>query len=173
MNGSQKIHAPKPVRASSNINGVKISCKLNFEKIDEKHNQPFSSYTPKIVKYFKDIGFKKRVISSFNFKMENYLNLNEDSSNPFKTFEKDFKTMSDEHDDFMSKSEILCILKNDSTFYESSIYRSENFCSGEEYTFEDEITMPPIRVKNPFHKNIENLEDDEYFEALGDTYMPK
>lgn len=211
MNGSlNKIIAPKPVKASSNIAGIKMS--YNFESNFEKIIPQIGSHTPRtgnLNKRETSLNFSKFAMrssselypqsqhrNSINSNIDKNKILFSDDGSPFSEFEKsvekDFKSIQDE--DSLSKSEILSILKNDSTFYESTVYRSENFFShnkndDEEFVFgEERISMPPIRTKNPFYKNFENEnvenvekiemeklvnETDDYFYNIGESYDPK
>lgn len=185
MNGSGKIFAPKPVKANSNANGVKIIS--NFEKIN---TLPFNSHTPKPVKNNSEYNLNRKTEYLFMNPENNTCNRNSeniikvpfraqsnkflcdltsnDQQSHFETdlgsIERDFQNIREKIDESLSKSEILSILRNDSTNYESCVYRSENALTCEkddvedsEFFFVDDIrtSMPPIRSKNPFYKNYD------------------
>ena len=178
MNDNFKIFAPRPVRASSNRNEIKMSCNLNYEyKLSkfEKIDQPFNSYTPKLnnqklnLNYEGNIKIYSRKLDYFRkTSLEWSVNTQQtgrtkflQDDNPFSVFEKnlekDFRNINSNDEDSFSKGEILSILRNDSTFYESVIYRSDYFGKDEEDEIiidEEIITNVPPRIKNPFIKNF-------------------
>jgi hypothetical protein len=96
-----------------------------------------------------------------------------------KTVQNDFTKMKND-DDTVSKSEILSILRSDSTNFES-VYGSVNLLNENEeedfFVFDEfRTSMPPIRSGNPFYKNFEKETpvEDEDFNFIGiESYDPK
>ena len=181
MTDTPKMFAPKPIKASSNVNGVRLI--NNFEKIK---NVQFNSYTPKLEKNKMEITTHSKFTGRLfdmaapgqdkleNFQLSKKGSLFEVHWEEDKTeiplFEnilrKDFGVFKNECEDLKSKSEILSILRNGngsmSTNY-SNFYQSENLDfnpntseHGDFFIIDDlRTSMPPIRSHNPLCRNFD------------------
>ena len=93
-----------------------------------------------------------------------------------KNVEKDFHKLKLDDDESQFKSEILSILRSESTAHDSYLYRSVNFNLEKEEQDEldvpesDRISMPPIRSSNPLYKNFE-LENFECVECNYNNFI--
>jgi len=182
MDEDIKIFAPKPVKASSNFKGVKIKFG-DFEKM----STPAQCHTPQLgsdsgrykrMKFTRVKEENKRIDLSANDLNGLNFDLGEDAFFE-KTVQNDFSKIKSD-DDSVSKSEILSILRSDSTNFES-VYGSVNLFNDneeEDYFVFDECrtSMPPIRSGNPFYKNFDKEipVEDEDFDFVGiESYDPK
>jgi len=205
MSDSRKIIAPRPIRASSNIKGVKINFGESHEF--EKINLGFNTLTPKLKMSCPREMKLNNQNQLFSAKSQTALNemhtsktlntisplnkmntLNEnnyffqiDESTFDRTVEKDFQILKN-NDNSISKSEILAILKSDSFNLESRMFRCMDEDVDNILLFDDiRTSMPPIRSKNSFYKNFENVKykninDDEhndFYSKIGECYDPK
>lgn len=163
MTDSQKICAPKPVKAHSNIRCLKrIS---NLDKISYKNNNnspltPFKRINYKIpmsrTQHFKNDAREKKFHSINNKFISNYSNNYESFC---KELEQDLKIPKFEEGDSQFKSEIFSILKlEDSTNFgshlESFQYSQDSF-EGKLFNEIPNFKKIPDRSKNPFHKNFQ------------------
>lgn len=174
MNGTPKTLAPKPVKAVSSKRELLVT--YGLERIG---TVPHSSYTPKC-------GNKR------NSEFLSMKNCNEfEGRLSVDNIDNEFKN---DIDDMSSRSEILSILRNESTLYDSSkgfgseCYKDDfytntdnnDFFNDNEFLVIDDIrphlspffqVMQPSRSQNPFYKNMsqdQNVEgvdnNDQYFE---------
>jgi hypothetical protein len=152
-----KILAPKPIRRSQNINGVKINIS-GFERL----LAPKICHTPKPKRHFgflaghnlsdsEEVKFKKMKTFDSNLFLQDDTTFDEIVIMDFLEMKK--------NDNSASKSEILSILRSESTQYES-MYRSANEEEEEFFNWEEPHTsVPPVRSQNPLYKNLERCSD--------------
>jgi hypothetical protein len=150
-----KILAPRPIRRSQNINGVKINIS-GFERL----LAPKICHTPKPKRHFgylgdhnlsdpEEVKLKKMKTFDSNLFLQDDTYFDEIVNMDFLEMKK--------NDNSASKSEILSILRSESTQYES-MYRSAN--EEEFFNWEETHTsMPPVRSQNPLYKNLEKCSD--------------
>jgi hypothetical protein len=156
-----KIFAPRPIKAKSNIQGHKINSTL-IEPINGQ--MKLNCFTPRAKNHiYNNSEFRNRRFTDNQFKKENPLFQTEF----LEGVERDFKIMSIEKYDNISKSEIISILNKSTHYSQYSQYSEESFLESSEIR----ISMPPIRPQNPFYKNfinqqIEgNIENEELCES--------
>jgi hypothetical protein len=159
MTTPAKVFAPRPIRASHNLRGVKISIK-SFERVEA----PICCQTPEPR---NKISFEKN--QNFSLFKEHKLKLKkmktyesnlylQDDTNFSRMVENDFRSLKID-DDSISKSEILSILRSDSNNFDS-MYPSTND-EEELFTWEEVRKSPPVRSQNPIYKNFENNQCSE------------
>lgn len=175
---SPKIFAPKPVRANSNKFGRKLlhsAQSSHFEKITEMKSGNFSPQPIRGRCFNNESVTFSRFISCGNQsnQMDSPINSTTDKENKFifecedepnerfslvnfeKCVELDFKNLTVNEDETLCKSEILSILRNDTTLCDST-HKSGHFSVEDDFTCEGiRASMPPSRVNNPLYKNFE------------------
>lgn len=132
---SNRTFAPKPVKAKRDLNLNPIP----FEKLGKV---PFNIYTPKIINRAQIEALK----TENGFDGRSSLNLD---------FGKEL-------DEMNSKNEILSILRNESTFCESTgiedlfTFNTNDSFGDEGFLFIEEPrkSSPPVRTKNPIFKTL-------------------
>jgi len=154
MNDSIKLRAPKPIKSSSNYNGIRYNFNHEFEKI----NTEFNSLTPKIRKINNHCPPRISSFTSYGKQFMSQCAFKFDESTFEKTVEKDFQMLKINDDDSLSKSEILSILKSDSFLYEQQRYSHDD----EDNYFDDIKTSLPPRTSNPLYRHLDSTASVEY-----------
>ena len=161
MIDSQRIYAPRPVKAHSNINCLKKI--KNFERVNNS-DYTINSYPPS-KSQIPDISESELRINSHHMQeskipKSNKIKFINNLSETFETFskqvDKDFKSAIS---DSKFKSEIFSILKSEtatnfgsnSSSYPLSGESDEDNLNQKSVRF----SKPPERSKNPCHKNFE------------------
>ena len=173
MTDTPKILAPRPIKASSNIHGLRLIG--NFEKLS---NLSFNSYTPKLEKNKMDIqsqnskfiGRLSDIESSTdkrleNFKLSKKASLfevyceEEKSDTPLfeNILRRDFGVLKNECEDTISKSEILSILRNGSlstnfSGFDKNFYQSENLADFNPNLYQEQadiLILDDLRTSMP------------------------
>jgi hypothetical protein len=156
MNDSFKLHAPKPIRTSSNKYGVKV----NLRKFEDKYYR-VNSFSPKFDND-SNLALKERTSRSTHLEcytsnadhMKLERNLHDD--NFFEDFEKDIEKLEAAS---QCQSEILSILRVNSNHFDSTMSSSQNYfyesSDQSENFFDLRAPVTPVRPENPFNKNFE------------------
>jgi hypothetical protein len=164
MNDSIKLYAPKPVRASSNKYGVKA----NLRKIEDKislvkslsvnlDNNPNQGPNERIS---RSTHLECYTSNANHMKFER--NMNED--NFYEDFEKNIEKLEAAS---QCQSEIICILRSNSTHFDSTMSTSQNYfyesSDQSDIYYDARTSLTPVRPENPFNKNFEkeNLVSDQ------------
>lgn len=153
MNDSIKLKAPKPIKVTSNYNGIKYNNNHLFEKIDTD----FNSFTPKIRKINYHCPPRVSSFTCYEKQFNSQCAFKFDESTFDKTVEKDFQMLKINDEDSLCKSEILSILKSDSFFNENRFSQDE-----EDNYFDDIRTSLPPRTSNPLYRHLDSTASVEY-----------